>query len=79
MPMQILHTNFVMGASGFQNLIVNLKLMEISIKVRDTAQYLIDMYGGHVEHLGQHQGAEAIYYDATQCPAFSYIEGITYE
>lgn len=53
--------------------------MEISIKVRDTAQYLIDMYGGHVEHLGQHQGAEAIYYDATQCPAFSYIEGITYE
>ena len=79
MPMQILHTNFVRGASGFQNLIVNLKLMEVSIKIMEAAQYLIDIYGDHVEHLGQHQGAEAIYYDATQCPAFSYIEGIIYE
>lgn len=79
MPMQILQTNFVRGASGFQNLIVNLKLMEVYIKIMDAAQYLIDIYGDHVEHLGQHQGAEAIYYDVTQCPAFSYIEGIAYE
>lgn len=31
-------------------------------KVKQAAQYLIDMYGDHVEHLGQHQGAEAFYY-----------------
>lgn len=53
--------------------------MEVYIKIMDAAQYLIDIYDDHVEHLGQHLGAEAIYYDVTQCPAFSYIEGIIYE
>lgn len=54
-------------------------MMEVSIKIMEAAQYLIDIYGDHVEHLEQHQGAEAIYYDVNQCPAFSYIEGIAYE
>ena len=31
-------------------------------QVKKAAQYLIDMYGDHVEHLGEHQGAEAFYY-----------------
>lgn len=53
--------------------------MEVYIKIMDAAQYLIDIYGDHVERLEQHQGAEAIYYDVNQCPALSYIEGIIYE
>ena len=36
--------------------------MEIPAKVKQAAQYLIEMYGDHVEHLGQYQGAEAFYY-----------------
>lgn len=36
--------------------------METPSKVKAAAQYLIDMYGDHVEHLGQYQGAEAFYY-----------------
>ena len=36
--------------------------MKIPSKVKQAAQYLIDMYGDHVEHLGQYQGAEAFYY-----------------
>lgn len=36
--------------------------MDIPAKVRHAAQYLIDMYGDHIEHLGQYQGAEAFYY-----------------
>ncbi|MBD5345467.1 MAG: hypothetical protein HDR90_10925 [Bacteroides sp.] len=36
--------------------------MEIPTKVKEAAQYLIDIYGDHVEHLGQYQGAEAFYY-----------------
>lgn len=36
--------------------------MDIPAKVRRAAQYLIDMYGDHIEHLGQYQGAEAFYY-----------------
>lgn len=36
--------------------------MEIPAKVRQAAQYLVDMYGDHIEHLGQYQGAEAFYY-----------------
>lgn len=36
--------------------------MEIPAKVKQAAQYLVEMYGDHVEHLGQYQGAEAFYY-----------------
>lgn len=36
--------------------------MEIPAKVRQAAQYLVEMYGDHIEHLGQYQGAEAFYY-----------------
>lgn len=36
--------------------------MKIPSKVKQAAQYLIEMYGDHVEHLGQYQGAEAFYY-----------------
>lgn len=36
--------------------------MEIPSKVKRAAQYLVEMYGDHVEHLGQYQGAEAFYY-----------------
>ena len=36
--------------------------MEIPAKVRKAAQYLVEMYGDHIEHLGQYQGAEAFYY-----------------
>ncbi len=36
--------------------------MKIPAKVKEAAQYLIDMYGDRVEHLGQYQGAEAFYY-----------------
>lgn len=36
--------------------------METPSKVKAAAQYLIDMYGDHVEHLGQYQGAEAFYF-----------------
>lgn len=36
--------------------------MEIPAKVKEAAQYLIDIYGDNVEHLGQYQGAEAFYY-----------------
>ena len=36
--------------------------MEIPAKVRQAAQYLVEMYGDHLEHLGQYQGAEAFYY-----------------
>ena len=36
--------------------------MEIPAKVRQAAQYLVEMYGDHIEHLGQYQCAEALYY-----------------
>lgn len=36
--------------------------MEIPAKVRQAAQYLVEMYGDHIEHLGQYHGAEAFYY-----------------
>lgn len=36
--------------------------MKIPEKVRQAAQYLVEMYGDHIEHLGQYQGAEAFYY-----------------
>ena len=36
--------------------------MEIPAKVRQAAQYLVGVYGDHLEHLGQYQGAEAFYY-----------------
>ncbi len=36
--------------------------MEIPAQVRTAAQYLIDQYGEHVEHLGKYRGAEAFYY-----------------
>lgn len=36
--------------------------MDIPAKVRKAAQYLVEMYGDHIEHLGQYQGAEAFYY-----------------
>ena len=36
--------------------------MEIPAKVRQAAQYLVEMYGDLIEHLGQYQGAEAFYY-----------------
>ncbi|MBD5250149.1 MAG: hypothetical protein HDS56_03105 [Barnesiella sp.] len=50
--------------------------MEIPVKVKEAAQYLIDIYGDHVEHLGQYQGAEAFYYrfpddiTAGYCPVY---------
>ena len=52
--------------------------MEIPAKVKEAAQYLIDIYGDHVEHLGQYQGAEAFYYrfpediTAGYCPVYLY-------
>lgn len=55
--------------------------METPAKVKAAAQYLIDMYGDHVEHLGQYQGAEAFYYhfpeDITAgfCPVYLYKAG----
>ena len=36
--------------------------MQIPAKVRQAAQYLVEMYGDHIEHLGQYQGAEAFCY-----------------
>ena len=36
--------------------------MEIPSKVRQAAQYLVEIYGDHVEHLGTYRGAEAFYY-----------------
>ena len=46
--------------------------MEIPVKVRQAAQYLVKMYGDHLEHLGQYHGAEAFYYhfpdDVTAVP-----------
>lgn len=36
--------------------------MEIPSKVRQAAQYLVEMYGNHVEHLGTYRGAEVFYY-----------------
>ncbi len=36
--------------------------MEIPSKVKQAAQSLVEMYGDHIEHLGQYQGAEAFYY-----------------
>ncbi len=30
--------------------------MEIPSKVRQAAQYLVEMYGDHVEHLGTYRG-----------------------
>ena len=36
--------------------------MEIPAKVREEAQWLIEMYGDHLEYLGKHQGADAFWY-----------------
>ena len=36
--------------------------METPAKVKAAARYLVEMYGDHIEHLGQYQGAEAFYY-----------------
>lgn len=36
--------------------------METPAKVRQAAQYLVEMYGDHVEHLGTYRGAEVFYY-----------------
>ena len=46
--------------------------MEIPVKIKEAAQYLIDIYGDNVEHLGQYQGAEAFYSASrmTWTPAF---------
>lgn len=50
--------------------------MEIPKKVKQAAQYLVEMYGDHVEYLGQYQGAEAFYYHfpeditAGPCPVY---------
>lgn len=55
--------------------------MKIPVKVKQAAQYLIDMYGDHVEHLGQYQGAEAFYYHfpdditAGSCPVYLFKDG----
>lgn len=50
--------------------------MVIPVKVRQAAQYLVEMYGEHIEYLGQYQGAEAFYYHfpdditAGYCPVY---------
>ena len=55
--------------------------MEIPAKVKQAAQYLVEMYGDHVEHLGQYQGAEAFYYHfpddvtAGPCPVYLVTDG----
>lgn len=36
--------------------------MEIPVKVKQAAHYLVEMYGDHIEHLGNYRGAEAFYY-----------------
>jgi hypothetical protein len=36
--------------------------MDIPSKVIRAAQYLVEMYGDHLEHLGTYRGAEAFYY-----------------
>ena len=36
--------------------------MKTPAKVEAAARYLVEMYGDHIEHLGQYQGAEAFYY-----------------
>lgn len=36
--------------------------METPAKVKAAAQWLIDQYGGAVEPLGKHEGADAYYY-----------------
>lgn len=36
--------------------------MKTPAKVKAAARYLVEMYGDHIEHLGQYQGAEAFYY-----------------
>ncbi len=52
--------------------------METPAKVKQAAQYLIDMYGDRVEYLGKYQGAEAFYYhfpdDVTAGPCPVYLE-----
>ena len=59
--------------------------MEIPAKVKEAAQYLIDIYGDHVEHLGQYQGAEAFYYrfpddiTAGPCPVYLVKDGTVRE
>ncbi|MCM1220889.1 MAG: hypothetical protein NC548_41025 [Lachnospiraceae bacterium] len=55
--------------------------MKTPSKVTDAARNLIEMYGDHVEHLGQYQGAEAFYYNypedvtAGYCPVYLYKDG----
>lgn len=55
--------------------------METPSKVKAAARYLTEMYGDHVEHLGQYQGAEAFYYHypedvtAGYCPVYLYKDG----
>ena len=59
--------------------------MEIPAKVKQAAQYLVEMYGDHVEHLGQYQGAEAFYYHfpediiAGPCPVYLVKDGAVRE
>ena len=59
--------------------------MEIPKKVKQAAQYLVEMYGDHVEHLGQYQGAEAFYYHfpeditAGPCPVYLVKDGAVRE
>ena len=36
--------------------------MTIPAKIQEAARYLVEMYGDHIEHLGQYQGAEVFYY-----------------
>lgn len=55
--------------------------MVIPAKVKQAAQYLVEMYGDHLEHLGQYQGAEAFYYHfpddvtAGPCPVYLVTDG----
>lgn len=55
--------------------------MDIPAKIQEAARYLVEMYGDHVEHLGQYQGAEAFYYHfpdditAGYCPVYLYRGG----
>lgn len=55
--------------------------MKTPAKVKEAARYLIEMYGDHVEYLGQYQGAETFYYHypeditAGYCPVYLYKNG----
>lgn len=55
--------------------------MKTPAKVKAAAQHIVEMYGDHIEHLGQYQGAEVFYYHypeditAGYCPVYLYKDG----